>query len=309
MTVCIIYIAHFFYKNKNDLFKVFSLDIETIIYILLLQLIYYLLQGYRFKLVLEKCSNLKIPFFPWLRMFILGRFLNMVFAQMGNIYRSVRLKQEYKVPYTRYISGLTSIAWMDTCLNLFIAIVIILVVNPHFSVGNLSAWKVLIVLAFSFSAAPIIAEIIFRKINLKNKHLQWIHSKLSEVLTVSVTNLKDIKYMSKITALGIAVFIRTCIMFYIYFTVLKIYINLPAIVIFYALFKISAFIMITPGNLGVQEIAYGFLSEYVGIGEMEGLIVATLIRVVAIFTTSILGLTLGGFDLIRHRKKYTELEE
>jgi len=285
----------------------FALNFKTILYIILLQLLYYLLQGYRFRIVLEKCSSRNVRYLPWLRIFILGRFLNTVFSQMGNVYRSIELKQKYSISYTRYISSFTSLAWMDTSINLIIAAMIIAVINPGFKIGQFLAWEVLVILIFVVVATPIVAEIVLRKINFKNRYLDWLHSKFAEVLLVSVSNLKDKVYLLKIVLLGLAIFVRTCAMFYVYFSVFNVQISIPALVVFYALFKIGAFIIITPGNVGVQEVIYGFLSEQMGIGMAQGVLVAALIRVVGICSISILGLALGGADLIQRRKEYKEI--
>jgi len=226
---------------------------------------------------------------------------------MGNVYRSIELKQKYSISYTRYISSFTSLAWMDTSINLIIAAMIIAVINPGFKIGQFLAWEVLVILIFVVVATPIVAEIVLRKINFKNRYLDWLHSKFAEVLLVSVSNLKDKVYLLKIVLLGLAIFVRTCAMFYVYFSVFNVQISIPALVVFYALFKIGAFIIITPGNVGVQEVIYGFLSEQMGIGMAQGVLVAALIRVVGICSISILGLTLGGADLIQRRKEYKEI--
>jgi len=309
IVICVAYLMRFFYKSRDSLQIAFTVNFKIIFYIILLQLIYYLLVGYRFQLVLEKCSGCKLNFLPWLKIFILGKFLNTVFSQVGSIYRSVRLKQDYSVSYTRYISSFTSMAWMDTCMNLVIAAAVIVVLNPGFRIGQFVAWKILTILTIVVIALPVLAEILLRKINFKNRYLNWLHSKLSEVLTVSVNNLRDMAYLLKIGLLGLAVFIRTCVMFYVYFSAFDVHVSLPALAVFYTLFKLSTFIVLTPGNLGVQEVAYGFLSEQMGIGMAQGVLVATFIRVVGTCSISALGVTLGGMDLLRHRRDYAEFQE
>ena len=51
----------------------------------------------------------------------------------------------------------------------------------------------------------------------------------------------------------------------------------------------SILISLTPGNLGVQEAIIGLLSELLGLGFNEGLLVAGLVRVVAVSITFTLG--------------------
>lgn len=309
VVLCVAYLVRFFYKGKDSLDIVFNLNFITIFYIITLQLLYHLLVSYRFQLVLEKCSGSKLPFFPWFKIFVLGRFFNTVFLQAGNVYRSVRLKQDHNISYTRYISSFTSFAWMDTCINLIITMVVIIVLNPDFRIGQFIAWKILTVLTITIAAIPILAEALLRKMNFKNKYLHWSHSKLSEVLTVSIQNLKDRVYLLKIILLGLVVFLRTCVLFYICFLSFDIHVNLPTLAVFYALFKLSTYVNLTPGNLGVQELAYGFLSEQMGIGMAQGILVSAFIRVIGTCVIFVLGLIFGGIDLLRHRKDYSKMED
>jgi uncharacterized membrane protein YbhN (UPF0104 family) len=228
---------------------------------------------------------------------------------MGNLYRGIQLKEKYGVSYTGYISGFSSLAWMDTGINLVIAFLAIIIISPGFKIGQFFAWKILSLLAVSVVLSPIVGEIILRKRFFRNNYLDWLHSKLSEVLTVSVNNLNDQAYLLKVFLLGIALLIRTCIMFYVYFTVFDIRVSIPVLVVFYALYKVSTFIVITPGNIGIQEVVYGFLSEQIGIGMAQGVLVAALIRVVGVFSISVLGVFLGGINLLRHRKDYIEIKK
>lgn len=304
VAVCAAYLIRFFMQNRDSLSIAFKLDYRLILGIIGLQLLYYLLQSCRFQIVIEKCSDRKIPFFPWLKLFVLGRFLNTIFSQTGNVYRSVRLKKDYGISYTRYIGAFASIAWLDTCMNLVIAVVVIAIANPGFVIGKLTAWKILTVLSAVCIAAPIGSEILLRKLKFKNSRLLWIRSKLHEVLTISIRNLRDPVFLLKFFAIGMVIFARTCIIFHLYFRVFDIHVGLPALAVFYALFKLSFFIVLTPGNLGVQEVAWGFLSEQMGFGMAEGVLVSAFIRAIGTAVICTLGIVFGGADLIKHRKKY-----
>ncbi len=302
--ICLAYIVNFFCKNTEELKKLSLFQPVILVYIIALQLIFHMLNGMKFKIVLEKCSSKKVKFLPWMKIFMLGRFLNTVIPQSGNIYRGITLKRQFDVSYTRYISGYSSFAWMEVFINLFIAALSILLINPGFKIGPVSAWKILIILGLISIALPILIELIFNKITLKNQYLNWVHSKLAEVITVSVSNLKDPVYMLKINLFTVIMFARTCLVFYLYFKIFKLDVGLSALLVFCSLFKISAFVIITPSNIGIQELAYGFLSEQMEIGAAQGMLVSGLIRLIAVPVILILGIALGGMDLIRKRKDY-----
>ena len=125
---------------------------------------------------------------------------------------------------------------------------------------------------------------------------------------MSAKNLKYKVYMLKVVLSGVVLFFLICVLFYIYFSSLSINVDLPTLVVFYALFNLSIFVTITPGNLGVREIACGFISEQMRIGMAQGILVSTLVRVVETCIVFVFGLIFGGADLLYHRKDYFELK-
>jgi uncharacterized membrane protein YbhN (UPF0104 family) len=246
---------------------------------------------------------------PLFKIFILGRFLNTVFPQMGNVYRSVRLKQDHNISYTRYISSLGSFAWMDSLMNLTTVTVLILALSPNLQIGLFKAWKILFVLTLAVAAVPALTKGLLGTMQFKNPRLAWIHSKLSEVLMVSMKNLKDTVYLFKIALLGAATLICAGALFYICFLIFNISLSLSVLALFYALLKFSTYVNVTPGNLGVQELAYGFLSEQLGIGMAQGVLASAFMRVAGSCVILVLGSFFGGIDLLRHRKDYSDFKE
>ena len=125
---CLTYLAKFFYDSRSDLSIALSLNGWVLTGIVAMQLLYYLLQGERLRIVMIKCSGRKLPALPWLKLFIIGRFLNTIFAQAGNVSRGIILKRDYGVSYTRYIAANASMAWMDTGMNFFVVAAIVRIV-------------------------------------------------------------------------------------------------------------------------------------------------------------------------------------
>ena len=116
IVACSIYLVHFFIENRNTIRIAFNLDLKLLAAILILHPIFYALQSWRFKIVIEKCSSKSLPFWPMMKIYILTRFLNTLFTQSGNVFSGIRLKKDFGVTYTKYISGYTSIAWIDLAL-------------------------------------------------------------------------------------------------------------------------------------------------------------------------------------------------
>lgn len=300
---CIGYLVRFFYVNRQSLQIAFNISISIIILIVLLSIVYLLLHNYRFQLILEKCSGQRPHFWPLFRIFVLGKFLNTFISQAGTVYRGLQLKQDYGISYTNYISSFASFAWMDSWLNMIVAALVILVGGRDLKIGSLYAWQISLVLAICIFAVPLLMEAAFRKISFNNTYLNWTHSKLTEVLKATVENVKDTVYVSKIIILGIAALICAGALYYIYFRIFDITLTIPSLAVFYALLSLSTCVILTPGNVGVQELAYGFLSQQLGFGMAQGILVAVFARISGTAILLSLGITLGGIDLLRQQKK------
>ncbi len=307
--VCLAYLAKFFYDSRSDLSIALSPNGWVLTGIVAMQLLYYLLQGERLRIVMIKCSGRTLPALPWLKLFIFGRFLNTIFAQAGNVSRGIILKRDYGVSYTRYIAANASMAWMDTGMNFLVVAVIVLIFSPHVRIGPFAAWKVLTLAAIGTIAAPAAVEAGFRRLRFGLGPLLWLHNKSAEVLKVSVENLADWAYLFKIVLLGLAVFARTILLYHLYFLTLGLPLDLAALAVFYAFSKLSFYVNLTPGNLGVQEILWGALSEWMGIGMAQGVLVSALARVFNTGVILILGAVIGGWDLLQKRQPLSDSKE
>jgi uncharacterized membrane protein YbhN (UPF0104 family) len=304
--ICIVYLVRFFYTNKDTLNLAFNLGWASLFFIIALQVLYYPLLALLLRTILEKCSGRKLPFFGWFKIFILSTFLNFVLSQVGNVYRAVNLKSEYNVSYTRYVSSFLSFAWMDLTINLFISALIILFLKPDLKIGPLIAWKILLAAIIVIIAFPILIEILWRKLKFSHPRLSWLHSKTSEVLSVSVSNIKDIPYLLKIFLIDLLIFSCITGLLHFCFLILNISPNIPTLAIFYALLKISNYTNITPGNFGIQEMAYGFLGTQMGIGMAQSVLVSAFMRIAGTSVLIVLAVIFGGINLLRHRRDYSE---
>src|SRR4030042_949442 len=166
VAACIAYIAGFFYTNRNSLSIVFTMNFTTLSAVAMFWLCYMLVHSWRLQLILQKCSGRKIAFRQWFKILVLGNFLNLVFSQLGNVYRGVRLKKEYDISYTSYIASFASFAWMDTCMNLVLGIVIILLIQPDLKISSLPASLLLAIFCTVIIILPVAASFFLRFVRL-----------------------------------------------------------------------------------------------------------------------------------------------
>ncbi|MGA1979766.1 MAG: lysylphosphatidylglycerol synthase transmembrane domain-containing protein [Sedimentisphaerales bacterium] len=302
--VCIVYIIIFFIKNKQQLQLAFNLRPLFIAALVILLVLDLAVNGLCMKIVMEKCSNVRIPVGGWYKIFLLGRFLNTVIPQLGNLYRGVTLKQNHNISYTHYISSLASFAWMEISINLIFALIIVLLTNRRLQIAGIDAWLFLSGLVTLVIAGPIIADAVIRLFKVQNKALVWSHSKLSHVFATAVISLKDGTYILSIVSATLLAFIITTTMFYVCFLSINVHISITATVIFLAVLKVADVVVITPGNIGVREIIFGIVTEQIGLSMMEGILASTILRVIGTVLVLVLGTSLGGVGILQRRREY-----
>jgi putative Mn2+ efflux pump MntP len=74
-------------------------------------------------------------------------------------------------------------------------------------------------------------------------------------------------------------------------------IDLATIGVFYALYRLTFHINITPGNLGIREIAYGLLCAGAHIGMSKGLLISAELRIFSAIILIVIGLAIAGNEL------------
>jgi hypothetical protein len=307
LATCASYLALFFYRNRTTLQVAFGLNWRLLAGMVGLQLVYYPIQAFRLYVVVGKDGAKKPPLVFWLKVFIVGRFLNMVVSQAGHLYRAAYLKGTYGISYARYLGGLVSIAWLDLCVSLSVAIAAILLFEPHLKIGPWSLWRVNAVLLAVAAALPVGIDLVLSHLSLRWAPLEWVRDRMSIVTAMTVGNLRDARCLLIVVGFGVVIFLRTVLLFHLYFLAFGVKTNLPALATFCALFALSSFIMVTPGNIGIQEVAWGFLAEQMGVGMAQGVLVSGFGRVVATSIAVCLGVLLGGADILRHRGTFTRV--
>ena len=304
----LVYLVVYFRQNDDNLNIVLSFDKRLLAAILVLQPLFYVLQSWRFHLVLVKSAGVRVPYLPWLRIFVLARFLNTLFAQAGNVYRGLTLKKRFGVSYTKYVGGYSAMTWLDTLMNLLLALVIILVSRPEFHIGGVPAWPLLAGLSGLILIAPPAGKRLLGGLTVQNERLGWAQRRLQEVVDITMGNLKDWRYVSSFAAIGLLQFARSCATFYVFFLCFDIQVSLPVLAILYAVHKLGVLLVLTPGNLGVQELVWGALAQSMGIGMAQGVLVSMMIRVTSTGLILILGFVCGGYTLVRDRSDFMAIE-
>lgn len=80
--------------------------------------------------------------------------------------------------------------------------------------------------------------------------------------------------MLKILLTGLVAFTDTLAIFYFCFRALDVPIDIPALALFFVILRLSTSVTITPGNLGVRELAYGIIGAILHICSAKTIVIA-----------------------------------
>jgi uncharacterized membrane protein YbhN (UPF0104 family) len=265
----------------------------------------HLIYGYRFYLVVRKLSRKKIGLWACIKSVILNRFLSACAPQSGNLYQSVLLKKQYQVSYTQFVSSLVALTWFDTCLNLSLALAFILIINPKIMLGSFYASHVVGLLIMSILVVPLLIEYFLSKFHFQARFPAWLHGRLSELFSSVLSSIRDIRYLSHLLGTGLLSFLNTLVILYLCFKSIGISLDWAAIAFYHVILKLLNTILITPGNIGIREIAYGIISQQMNLSMGEGMNVSMVIRIIGMVVILTAGVLLGGHALLKQQKSHT----
>lgn len=276
-----------------------ALDAWALLWIVGLQAVYLLPQAYRYWIILDSAADGAVRFWPWARVFVVGRFLNLAIAQAGNVYRAVTLKRQHGITYTEYVTAFFAFTWLTTVLNLVLAILVVVVSRPGFSIGQISVPLVLAVAVVVVTLTPIVLSRLVRSSAKPTTFWGKLQNRSAALLQSSVSMLRQPALMARFITVGIIGFGLVVAIFGLTFKSLQLEVSMAETVLFYVLLQLTTYLVITPGNLGVQELTFGGLAEAIGIGLTPGLVAGAVIRVTGVAALIIAGFALGGVGSLR----------
>lgn len=283
------YAAWLCYSRQLDWKAALRLPVLSIALIVALQLLYNLAMSCRHYLMLRALGLRGATFGAWFRIFVMGRTMNSLMGQSGNVYRALALKKGYGFGYSKTIAAYSATAWMSIMLNAFLIAAITAVFQPGFEIGGVNV-PVAAGAAFVVTLAlPFLARRFGRLVSATlGKRWDWV-SRVVHRADGAVAVASRPGLVLTINAVGVFSFAVNALMIYIAFRGMGIDLAFPALLVFVGILRLSSLVIITPGNLGVRELAYGFLSSAVGVGLAEGLLVSGILRLAGYLVLALLG--------------------
>ncbi len=255
-------------------------------------------QAYRYKLTVDEASGQQVPMWPWFRLFVIGRFLNALIPQAGNAYRAVRLKEDYAIPITRYLSGLVAFTWLSTLLNLILTLILVAVFEPQLRLGDSRALWVILGLLVVAAAAPPAASWVIQRLKIDRGAIGWVYRRVRDMVSGAVRIAGSSATVTRFGIVGVAGAAASGAAFYIAFRALGFEASVSTVMLFFVLQQFGNYVQVTPGNLGLLELLSAALATQVGFAATTGLLVSALIRLVRYGILLVGGLSVGGLDAL-----------
>lgn len=263
------------------------------------QLAYLVAQSGRFHVVLVRFTDRPVGFWPWLRLFVLGRFLNLFVPQGGNVYRAVELHRRYGVGYTDFVAAFVNAPWLAMVLNLGLGAVVVGAWQPDAALAGWPLWALLAATTLAAALAPLVALAVLPAFPRRWRPTAWLHERLATMVRATFDSLRDRGYLVRVFGWTAVSFVQASAMLWYGFVALGSPVGVAEAVAFYVLLQLATYFPVTPGNVGVQELAFGALAAGFGAAAVDGVVVSGLVRVTGVVALVLASLPLGGLEALR----------
>jgi uncharacterized membrane protein YbhN (UPF0104 family) len=275
----------------------------AIVAILVLQGLYLLPESYRQQVVVESAGKTRLPVAGWFRIFVIGRFLNSLIPQSGNVYRALRLKADFGIGYVDYVGSMVLFLMMSVSLNLGLASVLI-AIDPS-DTGNdpiATPW-VLFALAVIVLAVPLGLWWLLERFDMPDTRWLAPFTILRDLMRSAVDALRVPGLVVRFVAAWLVTLAVVVALYGIVLSTVGASVGIGEIIALYALVQATSFVVITPGNLGIQELGFTGLAALFGVPAAQGAAAAAIIRASGWITLAIPALLMGGRDVFSYLRR------
>lgn len=286
-------------RDRPSLDVLGNIDSTDIFVIMVLQFLYLMPESYRQEIVIESSSKTSIGSFRWFRIFIVGRFLNTLIPQSGNVYRALLLRKDLGIAISEFGGGMAAFVIMSVVASLFVAAPLLALQSPSPTIGGTPVWLALLVIGIILAATPFLIWFAFRDRSQPHGGQSRILDTSHQVVTATMTALSDLRLMIAFIAVWIMTLIVVVALYRTVFEAIGWNLGIGEAIAIYALLQASSFIVLTPGNLGIQELGLAALAAVFGIPVAIGVIAAGLIRVTGWLAVAVPAAVLGSSDIVR----------
>jgi uncharacterized membrane protein YbhN (UPF0104 family) len=261
----------------------FSLGNVTVLVVA--QASYLVTESLRMQTVLERAAGMRFERWHMLRLFVMARILNLVVPQSGNVYRVVGVKDRYGAAISETVGGLAGFVWLSVSASLGLSTLLFAAGLGDDVSTRIPAWFALAALTFFAVAAPWVVLSLLSGV----KRQRGLVSKLTRAADASLSVARSPRTLVTFGAYWLATIAVIVVMYATAFSMVGPIPSVPTLIAIYALVQATSFVVITPGNIGIQDL--GFAAVAVAFGSALGVAAAAalIIRISGITVTVLAG--------------------
>ena len=286
----------------EDLSALSALSLPALLALLALQVVYLWVQSGRFHVVLVRFARRELDFWRWFELFVLGRFLNLFVPQAGNVYRALELRRRFDIGIQEFLVAFVNAPWLAMLLNFLFGAAAVGLLAPRVLLAGVPLVVALLVAALITALAPFVALTLLPLVPQRFRATAWLRSRLAEMVGVTLESLRERRYLLRVSAWTLASFVQATAMLYVGFIALGLEVGVAEAVAFYVLLQLATYLQVTPGNLGLQELAFGALSVGFGASISDGVLVSAMVRLTGVVALVVAALPLGGLTALREAR-------
>lgn len=286
----------------EDVSALAALSLPALAALVALQLLYLWVQSGRFHVVLVRFAKREIDLWRWFELFVLGRFLNLFMPQAGNVYRALELRRRFDIGVQEFLVAFVNAPWLAMVLNFLFGAAAVALLAPEVPLAGVPLYLALLAAALVSALAPLVALTLLPLVPQRFRATAWLRARLSEMVGVTLASLRERRYLLRVGAWTLVSFVQASAMLYVGFVALGIEVGVAEAIAFYVLLQLATYLQVTPGNLGLQELAFGALSAGFGASVSDGVLVSALVRVTGVVALLIAALPLGGLTALREAR-------
>jgi hypothetical protein len=167
------------------------------------------------------------------------------------------------------------------------------------TIGNIPVPAALFVTLLAVTLAPILLGGLIRPSTKVSTFRGRLQNRANTLLRSSADLLRRPLLMLQFAVANLIGFATAIGVFALAFRSLDIDVYMAETALFLVLLQLTTYLVITPGNLGLQELGFGGLAQATGIGLTPGLLAGAVVRITGVVALAILGLALGGVTAMR----------
>ena len=287
---CVAYVARVLWRERAELSTAFDLSAGAIISLLALMAVAHVQRAYEFTYMLRRLG-VKEPFGEGFLLTGAGFLLNHLPFNAGLVMRATVLKRDHALPYTSYLA----LVMVNALMNVAMAAVVGLVTVAFTAHGRgtlplLAAFAAMLVGAVTLAFLPVSwvpegSHFLWRRLRMLGSGIALLRGNTSNLLLLA--------------ALAFTKVVVSAVRVSICFGALHAYLSpLPAALLSSTTIVFSL-VNVTPGNLGLREVAMAAVSTVIGSSYQVGMAAASIDRAMLLAYTVVSGLP--GLYALRRR--------